>query len=412
MTIRLSLLPAVLAAVVTTLLLLPGTAWAASNATIASPGRDAVVSSPVELRVRVTRDVLDPPARRVQVRLSGDGASAAPGSGPVDLTCQSGCDSTESVWGGRSFDPATAAPFGGGPACNGRWYLQVAVDGGAFGSGSAVVASAPASPARDVRVAIDGRDAILTWGRAPEPDIAGYRVERRGSGSWTTVGEVGADATRLVDADVDEGSYEWRVVTLRPDGRGSAPCEDRDADLATTSTVARGRVTEPPPAPSPSPSPSTSPSPDGEDTAVDAGSGDDGTSGDGSGGAPSPAAGEVATAPDGSATDTSGRASAPAGDGAAVAAPATAGTAAAPETAAPERYYGEEQGVGTLDYGEVGSDGVPPAAAPAGGTWVPGGVSVMTEQLDQARILRPVAGGMVLLTFAFHIRRWQREQDV
>lgn len=406
----------ILLAAVLTAALLPVSASAAARATLVSPGRDAVVSSPVELRVRVTREVFEPDATQVHVRLSADGSGPAPGTSPAALTCISGCGSTDAVWGGRSYDPATAAPFGGGPGCNGRWYLQVAVDGGGFGSGTPFVASAPASPARNVRVAIDGRDAVVTWGRAPEPDVVGYRIERRDAGSWAAVGEAPASADRFVDADLDEGSYEWRVVTLRPDGRGSgsalSACADREADLTTTSATTRGRVTEPPPPP---PSPTAAPGPDDDATSggdgTTSGDGTDGgtTTGDGTShgpgtGAEAPAAGSGAGTGTPTTEDTSGT-------------PVAAPAAPAPEApAAPtqeERYYGEDQGVGTLDYGDAvpGTDPDATAAAPAGGTWVPGGVSIST-QLDQARILRPVAGGLVLLTFAFHIRRWQREHDV
>lgn len=240
MILRLLLLAAVLTAS-----LLPAPASADVRATLVSPGRDAVVSSPVELRVRVTRDVVDPNATQVQVRLSADGSSQAPGTSPITLACISGCGSTDALWGGRSYDPATSSPFGGGPGCNGRWYLQVAVDGGGFASGTPIVASAPASPAADVRVAIDGRDAVVTWSRAPEPDVVGYRIERRGEGSWSTAGEVASSAKRFVDEELDEGSYEWRVVTLRPDGRGSSgamsACADQEADLTTTSNTTRPR---------------------------------------------------------------------------------------------------------------------------------------------------------------------------
>jgi hypothetical protein len=38
---------------------------------------------------------------------------------------------------------------------------------------------------------------------------------------------------------------------------------------------------------------------------------------------------------------------------------------------------------------------------------------VVTERnLDRITLLRPIAAGMVLLTFGFHLRRWQREHDV
>lgn len=432
----------VAAALAAAALLLPATTVSAAvTASLESPTRDAVVRAPVEVRVRVQRALVDPEVQRVDVRLSPDGASAADGGRPAALRCLSGCGGQDSVWGGAVYQPATAAPFRSQPACNGRWYLQTSVNGGGFGAGVPFVASAPGSPATDVRVAIAGRTATVTWAGAPQPDVAGYRIERRADGgAWRDVATVEAGDGRYVDEGLYPATYDYRVVTLRPDGRTAdggamSPCADRGDDLTTTSASARGRVTTPPPpSPSPSPSPTTGDPADAtdDDRGTDGGDGDDGTAGSGG----TPAGGTDADgsgAGDGTADD---GAATPAGDASEdEASPAprrTTRTRIAPPPSArsnrldtttrlpageeqPEVFYGEGEGFSDeLDYGDVeGPTRSPQAAAPEsfGGRSL-GAVRVFTERiLDPERILRPFAGGLVMLTFGLHLRRWMRESD-
>lgn len=420
----------------------PAAAQAATTATVQSPGSGAVLHAPVELRVQVSRDLLDDDATRVAVRLSDDGSGAAAGTEAASLRCVSGCGTRDAVWGGVTFAPSTGAPFAPGPVCNGQWVLQPSVGGG-YGSGVSVVLSVPASPASSVRVSIDGSDAELTWQRAPEPDVAGYRIDRRQSGGdWVAAGTVPATSSRYLDRAVPRGSYDWRVVTLRPDGRGSdgahAPCADRAPDLETLSSARSGRITVAP-SPSPSPSPGSSPASGGSTSGPAGGSGSDrdgsdgstDTSGDGAtadGTEPAVADGEPGG--DGAEGDADGEAGAPgrpSGPRTRIGAPPPArsrtldnqarlpafGSGAAEE----ERYYGDgEEFADQLPYGEE-----PVVAAPGDRdrieaskvqTWVPGGVEFLTERFaDPAPILRSIAAGLILITSAFHLRRWMRESD-
>lgn len=427
----------ILSAAVAATALLPSTAHAAVTATMQSPGPEATVSVPVELRVQVSREFLDPETQRVGVRLSADGASPVPGTQAASLTCVSGCGSTDSVWGGAMFHPATGAPFAAAAVCNGRWYLQPSVDGGSYRSGVPITVSAPGSPATSVRVSIDANTATVTWTRAPEPDLAGYRIERRVDGAgWRDVAAVEPRTSRYVDEGLAPDSYEYRVVTLRPDGRTSngpaGPCADQDPDLETVSASSRGRVTTPLPSPSPSPSPDPADDGDtgreGSDGAGGDGSADEpGTSTGGDGGTDDAGTGgtDPAGSPDGDGDPTDGDAASPAPGSntrTRVGAPPSArgsrldADASVPSQPEPEaRYFGDGEGFeDEIDYGDadgvVAADDADELAAEGTGTWVEGGISVFRERfVDPERVLRPIATGLVFLTFGLHLRRWMRE---
>lgn len=436
MTARISTLTLALVGV----LLLPGTATAEQRATVQSPGSGSSVSAPVELRVQVTRDVLDEEVRRVAVRISRDGTSAAHDTTTVSLRCVSGCGTRDAVWGGVTFDPVSGSPFASRPVCNGRWVLQPSIDGGGFGAGTAVVLSAPGSPASGVRVSIDGADANLSWQGAPQPDIAEYRVERRSDGgSWQSVGTVPAGAERFTDRAVPRGSHDWRVVTLRPDGRSggspAAACSDTGADLATISSAASGRVTVSP-APSPTPQPSSRPATDGTDASSSGGGDGAADGGTSSGGTSQNRDGEGERAAGNASADADGEDPEQAEDAEAAPGPRRSGPRArvgAPPAArsrsldldtglpssggaAPrQRYYGEgEEFAEEIDYADApvvaaGEDG---REAQSSGRWVPGGVEFLTQRSpDTMRALRSVAAGLVLLTFGLHLRRWLRSGD-
>ncbi|MFN2557731.1 MAG: hypothetical protein ABR592_12870, partial [Nitriliruptorales bacterium] len=63
----------------------------------------------------------------------------------------------------------------------------------------------------------------LTWNKAPEPDISGYRIERSTSdGGWQQVASVGPDATAYTD-EAPPGEYNYRVVSRRPSGKSGEP---------------------------------------------------------------------------------------------------------------------------------------------------------------------------------------------
>ncbi len=440
---------AALAAVLAT----AGPALAATSASVTSPAAGSVVTGPTPIEVQVSRDLIDRPPSQVEVRLSADGQAAADGTTAVALDCIEGCNGTDSTWGGATLQPATAAPFSSRAVCNGRWYLQPSVDGGAYGAGAPIVFSSPGSPVSGFSVTDGPGSADLQWIPAGEPDISGYRIERRvAGGDWGAVTTVGPSATSYRD-EVAAGDYAYRIVTLRPDGQvdgqPAAPCADGGQDLATTSGTRSVTV---PPAPAPSPSAdggsasgagtsgqSTSGQSTGSPTDQGAGGSDGtaaGTGGTGRTAGGSQGSGEGSTDGGGSrpaAGDASGQPTS--GSPQRVAPPpaprrSTQESADAPalpveqRSAAGPRYYGEDQPYSdTLSYGDAPVVAGRPAAAPSpsapatatatGDALAAGVVDPFGEQsLELGRILRPVAVGLLLVAIGLHLRRWLRETDV
>lgn len=408
---------AALAVAAVTVLTTAAPALAATTAQVTSPGTSAVVDRPTPVRVQVRREIIDTPPSTVSVRLSRDGSTTAPGTEPAPLDCVDGCRTLESTWGGVDLQP-TGAPFvTAGPVCNGQWTLQPRVDGGEFTAGTPVVLSAPGSPVAgfDARGAAGAAD--LSWSRAPEPDVAGYRVERReGRGTWESVTTLGPSATRYRD-EVAAGEYTYRVVTLRPDGvrhgQAAAPCVDRDADLETVSASRSASVT---PAPSPTATTTADAGTDGGATA--GGTTSDGTSADGAG-----------TAGDGD--DQTGEPQDAPSAGRRVAAPPPAQRSSSSDAAPPRleveqrgsdgpAYYGEDQEFSEeIDYGDaprVAGAQAPTSTGEPSATddeYAAGAVDIASAQsLELGRILKPVAVGLLLTTVGLHLRRWMREPDV
>lgn len=431
------------ALLVAALVVLPAaTAHAAGTARITSPGSGATVTAPTPLVAEVVGQAgtfLNPRNHAVRFRIADHtGATILDGTSPVDGTCRENC-AGDSTWSGGTFDPATLAPFASRPVCNGTYTLQVRVDDGAWTGHAVRVARAPSAPGE---VAVDAgiREATVSWAAAPEPDIAGYRVQRRAGGSWTTVGQVGPDARSLTDDEVAAGEVEYRVASLRGDGQANgqpAPaCADTEPDLATASapvpTTVRSSstssTTSAPAKPTPSSSPSdggTSGDGDGDGTA----DGQDGEGGTTDGGTTDGDAGSDDAGADGD-TATEDDAPAPARrPGNRVAPPAAVGTVSGPGVDVPmvpgadspqvaseqeERFYGQDDEFSEeLDFGDLGSV---EAIGEDGTTLetrvvrVPGALqSILGEELDLGRVLGPVAAGLIMLTFALHLRRWTRE---
>lgn len=437
-----------LAVAVVVVLVTAAPALAAVTANMRSPGSGATVTGPVELRVAVTRSnpLLDPEVERVAVRLGAAPGTSAPGSSAAELDCLQGCapepgaEEETSVWGGVRFDPASPGAFfsgGTGPVCNGRWYVQPGVNG-SFENYPSVefgVAAAP-TPVGSLASSGDLEGITVTWSGPPEQDVAGYVVQRRpeGQSSWTSLRVLEPGTTSYRDAGLDPGGYDHRVVTLRHDGRTPggewvAPCQDSEtapgsalvaSSPATTATV----PAPPPPSPSPSPSPTggasgepaPSPSPTGD-------GGGGGESGEDSGGEGTGGTGGESPGP------TSGGAGGGGGGGGGQVAPppppqrsqqrqAEPPLPAQPRPPPPrQRYFGEDDPFSEqLDYGDTRPPEVAaPSPAPtrtegAGTERGPEAVrSFVVRNLNQERVLEPLAGGLVLIGLALHLARWLRE---
>jgi hypothetical protein len=209
-------------ATVVVLLMLGAPAALAASAAVTEPSD--TVREPVELRVTVTKDSRVEPVSRVRVRMQHRGEHVGE---RIDLECKQRCgdDHTEQVWGpqgDRKLDPATGAPFDAqGPLANGEYELEIRVDRGRFlepiETTDRIRLAVPPSAPREVTAERDGDEVTVTWRRAPEPDVTGYRVERRDGENWADL------ATTPDDRHVDEpgpGTHAYRVVALRDDGRG------------------------------------------------------------------------------------------------------------------------------------------------------------------------------------------------
>lgn len=392
-------------------LLLPTAAWADAVVTFESPSPDELVSAPIEVSLRIERRLIDPHPQAVTLRLSADGTEPHPRSATVDLDCVENCEGqaseTVSRWAGVTLHPGTLAPFDDVRSCNGRWWLLPAVEPGptarADGAQGGFLVSQPAAAAA-VDASVDGDVVELRWSQAREGDVVAYRVERRRSGAttWDRLAEQDADIRRYRD-EPGTGRFEYRVVTLRPDGRVDgepAPaCRDRGRDLATPSairtvsfTAAGGSV-----APIDDPSGSTGSGEGGED---DPTVGDDATEGTDTGDGAVSAAGRSGSSPRDRLAS--------AGGGSSVAAPQLP-TAA--QRGGSERFFGQDGPFSEqLDYADV--DALANGEEAYGAERVSGGVvEIFDRELDLEHALRPVATGMVLVGFGLHLRRWVRASD-
>lgn len=422
-----------------------GAAHAAGVAQITSPAADAAVAQSTAIVVEVTGDTQrtslfePPPPHQVQVRLATpSGAEMMAGTSPVTMGCETDCHTT-STWTAPHLDPATLSPFADAPSCNGGYTIQVRVDGGAWTGHGIRVGRPPAAP-RDVGVTADVGEATVSWAAASDPDAVGYRVQRRlDDGSWTTLVTSAASTRSFTDTDVDPGAVEYRVATLKGDGRVDgapvAPCADTEPDLSTASAPAATTVpsaagaASPSPRPSPSdpsrpsrpsPTPSSEPGDDGSEEATDS---PDGTDGDSTADDPDDAAtGDQGDDPD---ADNDAGATAPRRAGTRVAppTPVTAGSrsevtvadvpgADSPQVATErESYYGDgEEFSEELAYDGLGGVEATGPVTKTRVVRVPGALqTVLGEELDLRRLAPPIAAGLILVAFALHLRRWMRD---
>jgi hypothetical protein len=424
-------------------------AMAASGEITAPVDNATVGGQTVTIQVRATRDFLEGAIDSVKIRLSMNGTDPAAGTGIVDATCVTGCGSTDQVWT-LNFDPMSFAPFGTPSVgrCNGGWWLQASIDGNPFGQGIRVVRSVAPSAPGNVTGTGGVEQATIRWAKAPEPDVVGYLVERRkGTGSWTTVASLGAAADRFSEDDVEAGSWNYRVVTLRGDGRTSggaaAPCTDTGADLAAASNPVAVDVD-----PAPTSSDGGTTTTGGTTTGGTSGSsstGGSGSTGDTTDGGTTDGGTTDGGTTDGGTTD-GGTTDGGTTDGGATDGGTTGGDTTTdgsapvrrvgPRQAAPppvdsgpglsgslnigsqdpvvaqERYFGEgDEFSETIDFGDaeaiVGE--APDAGTETRTIRVPGALqTILGEELDVMRLFGSVAAGLVLITFALHLRRWMR----
>jgi hypothetical protein len=213
------------AALVAVLALALPTAALAAGATLRGP-TDGVVSGPTSLDVRIHREPFEA-ISAIDVTLRR-GAAPLQGSRAHPL-----CEGLRDCPNGQReadyripFDPRDGSPFltnGGRVLANGAYELVVAIQVGRETQQRAlpVTISVPPAAPGDVRARASGQDVTVQWRAGAEPDLAGFRVERSSGNGWTRAGEVDGAATSYVDRP-GPGDHRYRVVVIRPDGRGGS----------------------------------------------------------------------------------------------------------------------------------------------------------------------------------------------
>lgn len=368
-------------------LLLPATAaQAAVVVNVTSPEPDAILTVPESLPIEVTTHY-DPGEcpERVTVQLTdhdGDELSDASVNLQAEGACRLRFERQALQWTGASFEPKTLKPFdSGSTACNGGYAVRATTtreNQESWTGMSRFIIQLPPSAPSDVTVTTGVERATIEWSPAPEPDVTGYRIVRGDADDpdWETV--VGPDVTTVEDADAPAGKHEYRVATLRADGLVEGepvkPCTDDGQDLQTASAAVPATVDAPA---TESETPSESESATESETATET------------------------TSPEPTRTPTPTPEDEPEPEPEPVPAETTNPEPTEVESTDPE--YDEQ-----LDFSGVGPSS--PDDDPDGGAValdVPGGSSEMDELLGP--ILRPIAGGMILLVFALHLRRWSRD---
>jgi hypothetical protein len=384
----------VVASVTALLLALPTAAAAEYRARLVAPG-SGVVTGPVEVQVQVSRELIDPEVRGVQVR-----AVDADRAHPAE--CVTDCGSRSPVFA-FALDPRTGSPFSERALANGTLEVEVVVSRAVGGERSAgrvpLALEVPGSAVGGLSATVTDGGVRVAWSRAPEPDVTGYRVERCSSGcdaddGWDHRIDVAASATAHTERP-DPGTHRYRVVTIRPTGS--------DGSIETVSSPVAADVA-PPPQASPSSGSEVrdegpAPPGDGPDPSAteDVGTGERAVAGAASAGpAGAPDAGDRSRAPD------------------------RAGRSPSVElrrsgAAIPDLPLVGELFRDTLDYGSDAAttrtpaprpgpeDGEVVIAAPVGGSG-----TFVGRLTDPDRVAVPLAGGLLLTAAGLHLVRWLR----
>jgi hypothetical protein len=384
------------ASVTALLLAFPSTAAAEYRARLVTPD-DGVVTGPVEVQVQVSRDLIDPDVRGVQVR-----AVDADRSHPAECVADCGSRSPLFAFG---LDPRTGAPFSERALANGTFEVEVVVSRAVGGDRSAgrvpLALEVPGSAVGGLSATVTDGGVRVAWSRAPEPDVTGYRVERcsggcDADGGWGSRANVPASATAHTERP-DPGTHRYRVVTIRSTGG--------DGSIETVSSPVAAEVAPPPQA---------RPSSGGEGR--DGGAAPTGTG-------PDPAATEGAEAGGQPAAGTASEGPVSSDDGDRSRVPDRAGRSLSvelPRSGAdiPDLPFVGELFRGTLDYdADTDGTGAPRrAAGPEDGEVViaapVGGAGTFVGRLaDPDRVAVPLAGGLLLTAAGLHLTRWLRLAD-
>lgn len=399
-----------LIALLSAMLLLLAAPAAAAEGVILSPRGE--MTDQAEIEVQVNRGLFET-VHSVRVELLRNGQRVGQPSAP--LACKQGCDQTGSqtyIYGSVIFNPRTGAPFSAGPLPNASYELRAIIEqsgGSPSAQPSPVVLSLPPSAVTALKADLHHRTVALSWTRAPEPDVVGYRVERRTpQGMWEVIDTAAPSADRATDRP-GTGTFEYRIVTMRPNGTGTATLEATSGAVSVT--------IKPEPSPTPSPAPGTGGSDgggsDGNGNGGEGGTtdGNTGTGREGNGGETGDDGGTQASGQSRSGSSASGSrrsaARAPSLSSLRGNLPSLPSFGGADQPDA-EVFYGERQGMGELDYSGVESVREPTEEPedPEGEIVLEAGGLRSLEALDPERVAIPVAFGLLFTVIGLHLWRW------
>lgn len=379
---------------------------------ITSPGNGVEFTTDTTVRIRadisgttkVTLSLTSPlPGSSAQPVASGQGSVTNNTPPPLAYDLDTSC---------ATYPSPTCS--GRAPALNGVW--TVTLSGGANDSSTFVLRIPPKAP-RSLTARADGyRAVVLSWPRGEEPDLTGWTVYGDGAVVQDNVGTGAcsstACSTTVTYSQDGTGAHTYSLVAHRRTAPGSTATLDSPQSPQASATL---DAPPPPPPPSPTASPaSSSPSgggaPAGGGTSPSAGGSSPAPSGSPSSASPAAASGSAGGAKGSSAIGTS--------DGSTPSAvaqrqafaltfkafapklgiPKLPPLPAAPAVAPlPDGSYQT-----TLGYKEVVKRekvAVPQASVQR----ITGAVG---NALDSGQFLRSLAGAMILLLAAAHLRRW------
>jgi len=394
-------------------------AYAAGS--ITAPGAGVVYSSDTTVRMRAEISTTD----ATQLRLKSPVASSAE---QVVDSFSGTLTNTNTV---LTYDLDTScATFpspncsGRVPAANGVWTLRLT--GGATDSSTFVLRIPPRAPGSVTARADGTRAVVVSWRKGEEPDLTGWILYGDGGVAQDGIGLSACSgtscSTTVTYAEDGTGQHTYSLVALRR----VAP-DSSDTIGSVRSAEASATLAAPPPPPPPPP-PSPEPQPDGSGTGGSpAPSGEPGTgSGSGSG------SGSGGTTSDGTGTGSGTTSGGGTATGADSGSTAGIGTSTSPATAIAQRRafaltfkaFGPKLGIpklpplpatqpvvaplpdgsfeGTLGYKDVVTRekvSAPQAAANRV-------TDVVDSALDSDQFLRSLAGALILLLAAAHLRRW------
>jgi hypothetical protein len=398
------------------LLLAAAPAFAATGITAPGNGVDYTTDATVHITATVDKNT-----GSAELRLT------SPAAGSSAQTVDS---ASTSLTAGASlsydFDTATCASFpascsGRAEAANGQWTVTLLSGGKAVDTSSFVLRIAPHAPAAVTARADGYRAVVLSWAKGDEPDLTGWTVYADGSPGQ----DVGTDAcsgsscSTTVTYDQDgTGDHTYSLVAHRKVAPDSTDTLDSPQSSQATATL-----DSPPPPPPPSPAPDNGSG--GTTGGSTGGSSTSSTGGSSSGGSAGTSGGTAGGSSTGSTGGSSTGGSSASGSSSAI------GTSKAPATLAQRRAFAltfkafapklgipklpplpnaqpnvaplpdgtYEKTLGYKDVVKTEKVSTPQAT-------VRRVTGVVGSALDSTQFLRSIAGALVLLLVAAHLRRW------